>query len=170
MPDRIPTIIAGMEDLANEIRAMRTTALHQKVITALLATVVALMLIAGAGFGYLLYWPSTPLVFRSLTVKSGQHVKGPLVYNASYCRYNPGTATVARNLIGVGNTHFNYVFAPVASIARQGCGDANIDLDLPAGVHPGTYVMSEQAAFTVHTSPLRIVSVPAASDRFTLVP
>lgn len=170
MPDRIPTILQGMEDLTAEIRALRGSSNRQRVLTRLLIIVIALMLLAGGWFGLLLYWPNTPLVFKTLTVASGQSVTGPLNYHTSYCRTNTGTATVSRNVTGVGSNHNTYPGPPVSSISHVGCGSANIPLPLPPGVKPGRYVLTIQADFTVHTSPLRVVSVRAISNQFTLVP
>lgn len=169
--DRMTDIAHSMESLASEIHALRASNRTLRRIVVALVSIVAFIGVVILGYSYLLYWPvPAPLVFNSLTVAPGQSVKGPLVYKVGYCRYNTSAASVTRNILGVRSNHYNYTFAAVSSIARNGCSDANLAIQLPPGVKPGTYTLADNVAFQIHTSPYRIVNVRATSNRFTLTP
>jgi hypothetical protein len=161
-------IRVAMENLADEIHALRKGLFRWKILVTLLSSILAIMLAVGVYVGVLLWWPNTPFEFKVLHVPSGQSVQGPLRYHIEACRYTNDPATVIRSFTGVGATHQNYPGVTSASISKEGCHSTNLTIPLPMGMVPGSYQLNTSISFTVHTAPLRVVTLRHSSNVFTL--
>jgi hypothetical protein len=158
----------AMENLADEIHALRKGLFRWKILVGLLSAILAIMLGVGVWVSILLWAPVTPFVYKDIHVPIVQSVQGNLTYQISFCKYSDVPSTITRAIVGVGKTDFSYPGQATASVTKPGCHTATIVIPLPPGTKPGTYRLTTAATFTIHSAPLRLVTVRDTSNVFML--
>lgn len=131
--------------------------------------VVLCLAVAGIGglMLFWLYWPWSLLTVYSDHAPSPQSGSaGYVTYTVKYCRNSPVPSSVFRTVVGVGNTHYNYPLPVASSSIMNGCGSANITVDVGQPIHPGTYYIKSSVRYQIN--PLRTLVVNFQSNVFVV--
>jgi hypothetical protein len=127
-----------------------------------MSNIVSVTLLLGAFLifyiAYLLFWPQTPIKIFSVQILAPNiTTTGLVAYKINYCKYVDAVSTVYRQLVADGPTAVSYGLPSIQGVAKKGCADQVVRVQLPPGTTPGRYFLHTDIAYPVND--LRIVHV-----------